>query len=325
MQSAAAVRHRILPLGDSYLLLLAPSRRAVRHPRGHEEQSMRSLPGRLLKIAWSAVLALLILGFGQGVWGVLLVANLKTIPTIPWAVPVMMLVLGLMWQYLSGKWWPRRTSEARRSYLRANRVSGTVFAWALLAGALSIVALAGYWIVLFQLVKMPANVLDIFSGYPLLTTVLVIAMASLVSPITEEAAFRGYCQVILERQFTAPIAVLISSALFAAAHVVHGFLWPKLLVYFLVGVVFGVMAYVANSTVPAIPVHIIGDLTFFTLVWPYDATRQLVWEGGADRWFWIHVAQAIIFTALAIPAFVRLARVCKRSLAFVEGRAVGAN
>jgi len=27
----------------------------------------------------------------------------------------------------------------------------------------------------------------------------------------------------------------------------------------------------------------------------------------------------------AIPAFVRLARVCKRSLAFVEGRAVGAN
>ena len=106
---------------------------------------------------------------------------------------------------------------------------------------------------------------------------------------------------------------------------VHGFLGPKLLVYFLAGVVFGVMAYVANSTVPAIPVHIIGDLTFFTLVWPYDATRQLVWEGGADRWFWIHVAQAIIFTALAIPAFVRLARVCKRSLAFVEGRAVGAN
>ena len=76
---------------------------------------------------------------------------------------------------------------------------------------------------------------------------------------------------------------------------------------------------------PRIPVHIIGDLTFFTLVWPYDATRQLVWEGGADRWFWIHIAQAIIFTALAIPAFVRLARVCKRSLAFVEGRAVGAN
>src|SRR5437867_4066393 len=242
---------------------------------------MRSLPGRLLKIAWSAVLAFLILGFGQGVWGVLLVANLKTTPTIPWAVPVVMLVLVLIWQYLSGKWWPSSTSEARRSYLRANRVSGPVLTWALLAGALSIVALAGYWIVLFQLVKMPANVLDIFSGYPFLTTMLVIVMASLVSPITEEAAFRGYCQVILEREFTAPVAVLISSAFFTAAHVVHGFLWPKLLVYFLVGVVFGVMAYVANSTVPAIPVHIIGDLTFFTLVW--RTTRHDSWSGKVVR------------------------------------------
>ena len=214
---------------------------------------MRSLPGRLLKIAWSAVLAFLILGFGQGVWGVLLVANLKTTPTIPWAVPVMMLVLVLIWQYLSGKWWPRSTSEARRSFLRANRVSGTVLAWALLAGALSIVALAGYWIVLFQLVKMPANVLDIFSGYPFLTTMLVIVMASLVSPITEEAAFRGYCQVILEREFTAPVAVLISSAFFTAAHVVHGFLWPKLLVYFLVGVVFGVMALSPTRPSPPSP------------------------------------------------------------------------
>ncbi len=273
---------------------------------------MGSLPGRLLKMAWSAALAFLILGLGQGVWGVLLVGNLKTTPTMPWAVPVMVVVLWLMWRYLGGQWLPRSTSEARRSYLRANRVSAPVLAWALLTGVLSIVALAGYWILLFQLVKMPANALDTFSGYPLLTTVLVIAMASLVSPITEEAAFRGYCQVILEREFTAPIAVLLSSVLFTVAHVVHGFLLPKLLVYFLAGVV-------------SIPVHIIGDLTFFTLIWPYDATRRLVWEGGADRWFWIHTAQALVFTALAIPAFVRLARVSKHSPAFVRGRAVSAH
>ena len=62
---------------------------------------------------------------------------------------------------------------------------------------------------------------------------------------------------------------------------VHGFLVPKLLVYFLAGVVFGVMAYVANSTVPAIPVHIIGDLTFFTLVW--RTTRHDSWSGKVVR------------------------------------------
>jgi len=187
----------------------------------------------------------------------------------------MTLVLGLMWQYLSGKWWPRRTSEARRSYLRANRVSGTVFAWALLAGGVIDCRLGR---VLDCAVPAREDARQ-RPCYPLHTTVLVIAMASLVSPITEEAAFRGYCQVILEREFTAPIAVLISSALFTAAHVVHGFLWPKLLVYFLVGVVFGVMPYVANSTVPAIPVHIIGDL-YSGLALRCDTTARLGrWRG----------------------------------------------
>jgi membrane protease YdiL (CAAX protease family) len=270
---------------------------------------MRSVSARILSVARSAILAFVILGFAQGVWAALLGSNLKTSPAIPWAVVAMALVLWLMWHYLGGKWWPRSTSEARSRYLRAKRVSGRVFAWALLAGALSIVALAGYWIVMFQLVKMPGNVIPDMSTYPLLTVALTVAMASLVSPLSEEAAFRGYCQVILEGEFPGPVAVVISSVLFALAHVTHGLLWPKLLVYFLAGVTFGVTAYLTNSILPGLPVHILGDLTFFTLVWPDDAKRRLLREGGADAWFWIHAAQAIIFTALAILAFSRLARV----------------
>ncbi len=273
--------------------------------------SMRSLLRKVLIIAWSTVLSFLILGFGQGLWGALLVTNLKTIPTIPWAVPLMGLVLWLMWKYLGGSWWPRRTSEARRRCLRAKRVPAPVLGWAFVAGLVSIVALAGYWIVLFQLVKMSPNTVPDLSKFPWLTTTLVIVMASLVSPVTEEAAFRGYCQVILEREFNGTVAVGISSFLFAMAHVTHGLLWPKLLVYFLVGVVFGVTAYLTRSTLPALPVHIIGDMIFFILVWPYDAGRQLVWESGADKWFWIHAGQAALFTMLAIPAFFRLERVSK--------------
>ena len=274
-------------------------------------RSTRSFPGKLVMVAWSAILAFLVLAFGQGVWGVLLVTNLKTHPAIPWAVPVMAVVLWVMWKYLGGSWWPRSTSEARRRCLRSNRVPGPVLAWSLLAGLLSMGALAGYWIVVFQLVRMSPNVLPDMSQYPWLTTALVIMMASLVSPITEEAAFRGYCQVILEREFAAPLAVSISSVFFALAHLTQGFFWPKLFVYFLVGMVFGVTAYVTQSTVPAIPVHIIGDVTFFTLVWPHDAARRLVWDGGADPWFWIHVAQAVLFTGFAIAAFLRLAKVSK--------------
>src|SRR5205085_10012989 len=116
-----------------------------------------------------------------------------------------------------------------------------------------------------------------YSAYPRLTVILGLIMGSLVSPLTEEAAFRGYCQVMLERRFRGATAIAISSVFFALWHgPTQGFVWPKLLFYFLVGVTFGVAAYLTRSILPAIPVHIMGDLTFFFLVWPYDATRPLV-------------------------------------------------
>jgi len=272
---------------------------------------MHSILGRIVKVFWYALLAFFILGFGQGVWGALLIGNLKSSPSIPWCAPVMVIVLWLFWQYLGGKGWPRSTSEVRRRCLRANRVPGSVLAWAFVAGVLSIVSLAGFWIVLFQLVKMPPNVIDDFSKYPSLTAAAVVVMASLVSPITEEAAFRGYCQSILEREFSGTPAILISTVFFTAAHVVHGLLWPKLLVYFLVGVVFGATAYLTKSVLPALPVHIIGDLAFFVFVWPHDLARRLVWDTGADTWFWIHVAQTVAFAALTILSFLKLSKVNK--------------
>jgi|SRR5271165_667380 len=273
---------------------------------------MSSLPKKLLRTVWAALLAFLILGIGQGIWGALFVGNIRSTPSFPWAVPAMAVVLWFMWQYLGGRWWPHATSEKRRNLLRANRVPGEVLGWALLAGLLAIVALAGYWIVLSQLVRTPPNALADFSQYPALTAVLAIGMASLVSPVTEEAAFRGYCQVILEQEFAPPVAVLISSFFFCLAHLTQGFFWPKLLVYFLVGILFGVTAYLTQSSLPALPVHIVGDLTFFLLVWPRDATRALFRAGGgANDWFWIHLGQAILFTALSVSAFLRLKRVVR--------------
>src|SRR5207248_4984217 len=163
----------------------------------------------------------------------------------------------------------------------------------LVFGVLAIVALAGYWIVMFQLFKMPGNVIPDYSGYPVLTVVPVLVMASLVAPLSEEPAFRGYAQSILEGAFRGPVVpVTISSVLFALAHVTQGFLLPKLFVYFLVGLVLGTIAYLTKSLWPGIAVHIMADMTFFTLVWPHDTTRRLVVDGGADVWFWIHVAQA---------------------------------
>ena len=259
---------------------------------------------RVAAVLWSAVVAFVILLVGQTIWSLLLVANFKrSARTVPWSVAAMAGVLWVFWEYLGGRWWPPGTSEARRRYLRANAVSAAEFAGALLAGVPAVISLAGLWIVFFQLVKTPANVLEDPSKYPLLTIVLVVAMSSLVSPVVEEIAFRGYCQQILERRFSGRSAVLLSSLLFMLAHANHGWYWPKLSVYFLAGVAFGAIARLTNSILTTLPVHILGDLTFFLLIWPRDATRVLVTAGGADTWFWMHLAQAIVFGAMSVLAF----------------------
>ncbi len=266
-----------------------------------------SFATRTLSIIGFGLLAFAITSLAGGIWTALLVTNLRSSPAVPWSVPVMTLLLWLMWSYLGGKGWPRSTSEARRHYLRANRRSARTYLWSFAAGVLSVVALAGYWIVLFRLVKMPPNALPDMSSYPRMTVALMILMGSLVAPFMEEAGFRGYFQVALEREVRGWVAVTVSSLVFAFAHFAHGILWPKLLVYFLVGVAFGTTAYLTNSTLPAILPHMIGDLTFFTLVWPHDAARRLVLDSGTDHWFWIHVTQAIVFTVLAVWSFQRLA------------------
>jgi membrane protease YdiL (CAAX protease family) len=271
---------------------------------------------RILAIVWAGFLGFLILVFGAGIWSALVAVNLSVTPAIPWAVPAMSVVLVLLWVYLAGKGWPRSTAQARRLCLRANLVPARVFGWSVLAGVLSVIAFAGFWIVMVELVRMPGNALPDLSRYPMLTVAAMIVMGSVAAPLTEEPAFRGYCQVILERHFNAPVAVILSSILFALAHgPTQGFLWPKLLFYFLVGVVFGTTASLTNSILPAIPGHVFGLLIFFTLVWPHDVARRLVWENGADLWFWIHVAQTIVFAALAIWALRRLAKASRNSKA----------
>lgn len=266
-------------------------------------------PGRrLLSVLWAGLLALVIQLIGQFVWGTLLALNLKATPNLPWAVAAMAIVLWAMWQYLSGRWWPRSTSEARKRNLRARAVSAPVFAWSIAAGVFSIVALGGLWIVLFQISPTPANAIADSPKYPLTTLIPVLLMSCLAAPFTEEAAFRGYAQSILERNFRVPTAILISSTLFTAAHLTYGLFWTKLTVYFLFGVACAVGAHLAKSIVPVIASHSLADLTFFTLIWRNDATRRLVTQGGADMWFWIHCAQIAIGTVLAIWCFRQLAR-----------------
>lgn len=269
--------------------------------------------GRILSAGWAAILGIFIALFGQGVWTALIVINLKTTPAIPWAVAVMGVVLWIIFQYLGGRRRPQSTSDERRLRLRAKPLPGDVFAWALLAGGLSIVALAGWWLLISAIMKISGSVLPDMSKYPWLTTVLAVAMGSLISPILEQAGLWGYCQSMLERDFSGTTAIVVTAILFALLPhpPMHVELWPKLVLFFFAGLTFGVMAFLTKSILPGLAVHTLGLLAFFTLVFRAGVVRQ----SNSDAWLWIHATQIIVFGVLSIAAFARLRRLTEPSRA----------
>lgn len=278
---------------------------------------MRSVTKKIIELIWAAFLAYFIALAGQAVWTGLLTVNLASTPAIPWSVLLMAVLLWGIWQYLDGWGWPRSTAETRKSHLRANRLPGEVLGWALLAGGLSVAALAGYWMVMAKVVRLPGNGLANPSNIPALTTILAIGMGSLVSPILEQAGFFGYGQSFLERRFPKIETVVIIAVIYAfGPHPPTGsVLWPRLVFYFLTGLTFAMMAYLTQSILPGLIVHILGILVFFSLVWPYDPSRQLISQGGLDAYFWIYLAVGAIFTGLAIMAFRKLGMITKMTSA----------
>ena len=280
---------------------------------------MSSIAKRTGTFALAAIVGLLITAYGQGVWGLLVLANLRFHPELPWASLVMAILLAILILYLAGFGWPHRTSAARRRLLRWNSIPLPVFGWAVLTGILADVALGGVWIAMSDLVHMPAGATPKMSGIPLWTVLSFLVVGSLAAPISEEAAFRGYAQGMLERAWAwAPAAIIGSSLLFAAAHFLQGLSAPKLSLYFLAGLIFGMLAYLTNSLYAAMVVHCIADLEGFLVLWPHDARpHALVTAGGHDPLFLPAAAAVAIFAPLSVFAFIRLAHMRRH-----EGRSV---
>jgi membrane protease YdiL (CAAX protease family) len=266
-----------------------------------------------LAALWTAVFAILMTGLVSGTWGGLLLANLATTPSIPWAAVVMALLLWALWSYLGGRWAPQGTQAARRRLLRGGALPTPVAVWAVAAGVAWVVALAGLWVVLHRLVAAPGNPLADFSRLPPVTVAVSLVMAAVSGAVSEEAGFRGYFQGALERRGLGALSVLVAALVMAPIHAqTQGFVWPTLLFYLLIDAVLGALAYVTGSIRPGVVVHAIGLLVFFAFVWPADAHRQLIWASGADAGFWLSLAQALVFAALGAVAFVRLTRLAAR-------------
>jgi membrane protease YdiL (CAAX protease family) len=253
--------------------------------------------------------AVAITAIGQGLWGVMAIANVAYSPAIPWAPAVMPLILIALALFLAGRIGPQRSAGARRSYVPLAPVSTRAWGWSLLAGFTGIVALAALWTVLGQLVRVPPNLLPPIHGVPLTTLVPMLLVGIVAAPVTEEIAFRGYAMGILTRHFGPIAAIAISSVLFMAVHLTQGPYPTKLLVYLLVGLALAVTVWRTGSLLPALVVHSFGDLVFFTCVWPHDGTRRLMTEGGADASFYAALAALAVASVVSLAGFRQLLRV----------------
>jgi len=249
-----------------------------------------------------------IVAYGQGLWQPLVVANMRFHPEIPWAAPTMALLLAGLLAWLSGKGWPAATSGRRRELFRWNRMPWATFFLAIGAGLLGLAAFGGAWIAVADLVHIPPGVQPKVTGVPLPTVISFLVMGALAAPLSEEAAFRGYAMGMLQKAWGhAGAAIVGSSLLFAAVHFVQGLDAVKLGLYFGAGLLFATIGYLTNSLYAVMVVHSLGDVLGFTVLWPHDQVHHAM--GFADPWFAPALAALVVFTPLAILAFMKLAQV----------------
>lgn len=250
---------------------------------------------------------------GTMVWFFLLGLNLKFAPSIPWDVPVMTLFLWAYWRYLGGKGWPRSTAETRRTSLRAHGLSGSIWAWALIAGVLSVASVVNLQLMYARLVRLPVEPVPDFSRYPFITVLCTLLMSAAVAGFMEEAGFRGYMQVPIEHRYGAWKASVVVAILFGLYHLSHGFVHTasRLPYYFAISVMYSAIAYLSNSLLPVVTIHACGDALEFTYIWLHGPprARPLLWQSGPDAAFWIHLGLGTLLGLLAFAAFRKLASV----------------
>ena len=287
---------------------------------------------RRLPVIVQAVLAgLLVLAAGSLPWtGVagypsLAGMNLRVLVALPWAVVPMALYLILYWKYVGGSGWPRATREYRRTGLRANRLSAEVWGMSLLAGFVGLAATLPLLRIMSRLVTLPAEAQQVPppSGMPVATVFLLLAMASIVAGVTEEAAFRGYMQGQIERRYGAVVAILVSGTVFGLLHYNHHptAVLTMLPYYLAISAVYGGLAATTNSILPGLALHVGGDVFSLTRLW---ATGQpewqvtpvppaLVWDSGVDFAFVRSVIVLVLLVGAAAWSYRATRRVVQRA------------
>jgi membrane protease YdiL (CAAX protease family) len=187
--------------------------------------------------------------------------------------------------------------------------------WALAAGLLSVASAVSLQLVYARLVRVPFEPLPDLSRYPPLTVLCALLMSAAVAGFMEEAGFRGYMQVPLERRYGPAAASTVVAIMFGLWHLAHGFAHtvPRLPYYFAISIIYSSIAYLSNSLLPAVAIHTCGDALEFLYVWRRGIphARPLLWQSGSDAAFWNELGLGLLCGLLAIGAYRKLASVSR--------------
>lgn len=237
------------------------------------------------------------------------VAVLAFIP-VPWSLVVMWLVLGVYLKYFSGSWWPKLTAQVRTENFRATKLSASTWRWSMFAAFLIVMIIESGLIVTFRIVEFPADAWNLgidYRAFPLWQVWLYIILMASVAGITEEVGIRGYMQVPLEKRYGPIKGIAFVALMFMVLHLNQA--WAPFVLFhlFIIGVMWGILAYASGSLIPGIISHTIADIFNFSYWWTDVAgsfDKRPLAETGVDAHFIIWV----LILALSVVLFVWTAR-----------------
>ena len=245
--------------------------------------------------------------------------NLRIGTYLPWAVIPGAVYLWGYWLFISGKWTGEARAVHRRTNLRANRLPKETWALALASGILGFGTLLVFVGLIARLINLPAGMpITTPPGMPFVTAVVLITMASIVAGVSEEAAFRGYMQSMIERRYGVTVAILANGILFGLLHFGNhpADVLMMLPYYIAVAAVYGGLTWATDSILPAIVLHSIGDIIVLLRWWITGLPEwqlnttipALVWDSGIDASFMILAAITAIMALFTILAYRALYR-----------------
>ena len=244
----------------------------------------------------------------------LMLANLRLSPRVPWLLPATAAWLWLCWRYLDGWGWPRRTAAARRRDLRARSLPAPVWGWALAAGALGIASVTGLAFLTPRLAAIPREAFKLpidLGAYPPWTIAAVLLAISATAGVTEEAGFRGYMLSPIERRHGWPAAILVVGFMFFLDHhLSHAYATFAFLPFFMaISAVHGLLVYCTRSILPSVVLHAVADALILPVQYGLlgNPPASVVWQTGLDGPFVAALAVFLVCGTAAVPAFRRLA------------------